>query len=68
MKVKFNNGWDLELEYEEDSEKSLTGFVRDGHFWIDYDKVTKTIHVCTGTLGVIRWDAPINKVENVEIV
>lgn len=38
----------------------LRGFVRDGHWWMDYNEEQKVVNVCFASMGTIHWDKPIN--------
>ena len=46
---------------------TIRGWVKDGHFWIDYNSDTQILHVCTPQQGVIQWDGPINILRNVPV-
>ena len=45
----------------------VRGWVKDGHFWIDYNKETQILNVCTPQLGVMQWDKPINTMRNMVV-
>lgn len=38
----------------------LRGFVRDGHWHMDYIEAKGVVNVCIGRLGSVDWDNPIN--------
>lgn len=38
----------------------LRGFVRDGHWWMDYVEAAGIVNVCIGRLGSVDWENPIN--------
>lgn len=36
------------------------GFVRDGHWWMDYVEAEGVVNVCIGRSGSVDWAHPIN--------
>jgi hypothetical protein len=42
------------------TEEGIRGYAGDGCWWMDYNAVTKTVNVCTASMGTINWDKPIN--------
>lgn len=60
------NGW--WVQSVEHVDHGLRGFVKDGHWWMDYNRQENTINVCIGRSGYIDWEHPINKIANVDVL
>lgn len=49
MKIKFNNGWEIDAEDVTETDEYIRGYVLDGCYWMDYNKVNKTFSTCFRT-------------------
>ena len=56
----FEEGFPMWVQHVTCEGNTIRGWVKDGHFWIDYNSDTQVLDVCIARLGNIDWDAPIN--------
>ena len=56
----FEEGFPMWVQHVTYEGNTIRGWVKDGHFWIDYNSDTQVLDVCIARLGNIDWDAPIN--------
>ena len=50
--------WVQQVTWE--GSETLRGFVKDGHFWLNYNTETQEMRICKPQFGLVQWDAPIN--------
>lgn len=63
----FEQGFPMWVQHVTYEGNTIRGWVRDGHFWFDYNNETQDMRICVPQSGTVQWDKPINILHKVVI-
>ena len=63
----FEKGAPMWVQHVEHYGDTIRGFVKDGHFWIDFNYEKRDLRVCTPQSGTVMWNTPINILLNMVV-